>query len=80
MAGGKFLGFLQNNPQLVKGVKTAVGGFLDSKGLGSTISPETNVESAPIELKGKKEDKKQNTMIYVALGAVALIFLMMKKK
>lgn len=79
MAGGKLLGFLQNNPQLVQGAKTAVGGFLNSKGLGGN-STETLGESSPVELKGKKEDKKQNTMIYVALGAVALIFLMMKKK
>jgi len=34
MAGGKLLGFLQNNPQIVGGVRNAVGGFLDSKGLG----------------------------------------------
>ena len=80
MAGGKLLGFLQNNPQLVEGAKTAVGGFLNSKGLGGNAVPETLGESAPLELKGKKEEKKQNTMIYVALGAVALIFLMMKKK
>lgn len=77
MAGGKLLGFLQNNPQLVTGVKTAVGGFLDSKGLGD----KEKTESEPtMELKGKKEDKKQNVMIYVALGAVVLVMLMMKKK
>jgi hypothetical protein len=77
---GKLLGFLQSNPQLVQGAKTAFGGFLNSKGLGATTPTETFGESSPVELKGKKEDKKQNTMIYVALGAVALIFLMMKKK
>jgi hypothetical protein len=78
MAGGKLLGFLQNNPQLVQGAKTAVGGFLESKGLGDKPTI-TNEERATFETKGKKEDKKQNMMIYVALGAVALLFLMKKK-
>jgi hypothetical protein len=78
MAGGKLLGFLQNNPQLVQGAKTAVGGFLESKGLGQQQIP-TNDETATFQTKGKKEEKKQNTMIYVALAAVAVLFLMKKK-
>jgi hypothetical protein len=78
MAGGKLLGFLQSNPQLVQGAKTAVGGFLESKGLGGTNDP-VSQETVTFETKGKKEEKKQNIMIYVALGAVALLFLMKKK-
>lgn len=78
MAGGKLLGFLQNNPQLVQGAKTAVGGFLQSKGLGGTNDPVLQ-ETVSFETKSKKEDTKQNYMIYVALAAVALLFLMKKK-
>ncbi|MFM1754997.1 MAG: hypothetical protein RLZZ236_1936 [Bacteroidota bacterium] len=78
MAGGKLLGFLQNNPQLVQGAKTAVGGFLNSKGLGGTNDP-VSQETVSFETKGKKEDTKQNYMIYVALAAVAILFLMKKK-
>ena len=79
MAGGKLLGWLQNNPQIVQGVRGAVNTALDKQGLGGTKAT-ANDDEAPLELKGKKEDKKQNTMIYVALGAVVLVFLMMKKK
>lgn len=78
MAGGKLLGFLQNNPQLVEGAKTAVGGFLNSKGLGGT-NDSVSQEMVSFETKGKKEDTKQNYLIYVALGAVVLLFLMKKK-
>jgi hypothetical protein len=77
MAGGKLLGFLQSNPQLIDGAKKAVGGFLTEKGLGTANG--SNQETIVLETKSKKEDTKQNTMIYVALGAVALLFLMKKK-
>lgn len=79
MAGGKLLGWLQSNPQIVQGVRGAVNTALEKQGLGQSKDTSAD-DSAPLELKGKKEDKKQNTMIYVALGAVVLVFLMMKKK
>ena len=74
MGGGKFMGWLQNNPGVMEGVKGAVGSALS--GIGK---PQQEQQIMPLQEKGVKKDVKQDTFIYIGLAAVVLLFLMKKK-
>lgn len=74
MAGGKFMGWLQNNPGVMQGIQGAVG-----SALGGIAKPQQEQQATPLQEKGVKKDVKQDTFIYIGLAAVVLLFLMKKK-
>jgi hypothetical protein len=82
MAKGKLLGWLNSNPAVMQGVKTAVGGALNSFKDETEMYKkkdvvEDTVTTEPTANKGFMA--KDGSMMYLAIGAIVL-FMLMKKK